>query len=347
MSIATDDEFINKVLPYVFQSYNILCRQVGHEINITTLECVYILGIQFWKAYLEKYEINTVVFFNYPHEGNDFLVYQVCKIFRVDTYIFATSIISERDFMVKSVEDVMPQLLDEFTKLKQQNLSEENIVLDDNYQMFYDKMSQPQTDKTPYYMKKRHMTEVYFSDLLYFFAECDYKLTHKKNGANIEMSLSEKIRGHLYKIVKLDLKLTGGAIIQRALAIVSRRHRETVKLLNHYEKLSVPADLSQKYIYYPMHFQPECTSNPQGGIYYKQSIPIRLLAESLPENSYIYVKEHPAQIYGAREKEDYDELLSIPNVVLVDRFTDTYELIKHSQAVASLAGTAGWEGIFW
>lgn len=68
-----------------------------------------------------------------------------------------------------------------------------------------------------------------------------------------------------------------------------------------------------------------------------------------PYRSYIThtVEDNPTQLYGAREKGLYDELCSIPQVVLVERETDTYELIKHSLAISTLVGTAGWEALFF
>ena len=124
--------------------------------------------------------------------------------------------------------------------------------------------------------------------------------------------------------------------------------RNTIKLIKKYNELSTPADFSKKYVYFPLHYQPECTSNPRGGgMYYNQAIPIRILSASLPEDVYIFVKEHPTQNYGARRPEFYSELLSIPRVVLVQEDTSSYDLLKHCLAVSTLIGTAGWEGLFY
>ena len=62
-----------------------------------------------------------------------------------------------------------------------------------------------------------------------------------------------------------------------------------------YEKVG-----SEKYVYYPLHYEPERTTNPDGGIYQDQLINLILLRKFLPSSVNIFVKEHPAQFMIAR-----------------------------------------------
>ena len=104
-------------------------------------------------------------------------------------------------------------------------------------------------------------------------------------------------------------------------------------------------DQSKRFVYFPLHVQPEMTTDTLGGIYEDQLLAIERLAQLLPDNIYISVKENPAQTYYKRGEEFFTRLFSIPKVVLVTPETNTYDLIEHAEFVATITGTAGWEAI--
>ena len=59
----------------------------------------------FFKILKEK-KIELVIFFSFPHEGPDFLVYQIAKILNIKTICMYPSIIPDRYFTVKSFEEL-------------------------------------------------------------------------------------------------------------------------------------------------------------------------------------------------------------------------------------------------
>lgn len=104
-------------------------------------------------------------------------------------------------------------------------------------------------------------------------------------------------------------------------------------------------DLSQKFVYMPLHLQPEMTVDTIGGIFRDQLLAVEKIHNVIPSDWFIYVKENPKQLTLARDKYFFKRLAAIPNTVLVDRSVDTYELIEKSQFVATITGTAAWESI--
>ncbi len=111
--------------------------------------------------------------------------------------------------------------------------------------------------------------------------------------------------------------------------------------------MSVEPDFNKKYFYYPIQFQPECTTSPQGGVYVNQELAIHLLSEALPgPEYYIYVKEHPDQRLHGRNIEFYNQLKKIKNVIFVKKSTSGFALIRNSLAVVTITGTSGWEALF-
>ena len=55
-------------------------------------------------------------------------------------------------------------------------------------------------------------------------------------------------------------------------------------------------DLSKKFIYFALHYQPERSTDPQSSYYSDQLIPLSILNNLVPDDYVIYVKEHPRQL---------------------------------------------------
>lgn len=109
-------------------------------------------------------------------------------------------------------------------------------------------------------------------------------------------------------------------------------------------KLHAPP--KSKYVYFALHFQPEATTSPMGGIYVDQYFAILMLARSLPEGVDVVVKEHPRQRMWQRTCEFYSVLKAEKNVKFAHKKVDSLELTRNSLAVATITGTVGWEAIF-
>lgn len=112
-------------------------------------------------------------------------------------------------------------------------------------------------------------------------------------------------------------------------------------------------DLSRNnFIYVGLHYQPELTSFPLGGLYNNQHLMILSLSAVIPDDWRIIVKEHPTTFAYVkrnmalfRSKHYYDSLRNIPKVDFVDYTFDSFELIDRSKIVATLTGTVGYEGV--
>jgi hypothetical protein len=104
-------------------------------------------------------------------------------------------------------------------------------------------------------------------------------------------------------------------------------------------------DFSQPYVYFPLHLQPEMTTATLGDEYNDQLLAIERLSKAIPSHWHIYVKENPIQTEVMRGDWFFDRLKSLPCVKIVPTQTNTHQLIQHSQFVATITGTAGWEAI--
>lgn len=118
-----------------------------------------------------------------------------------------------------------------------------------------------------------------------------------------------------------------------------------------YESFCVEFSRTDRYLYVPLHYQPERTTCPDGGLYNDQYLMVNLLSQSLPVGWWLYVKEHPTQFsYNgngeqARSEWFYKDLHALPNVKFIRLESSTLDLIDDAQAVATVTGMAGWEAI--
>lgn len=116
-----------------------------------------------------------------------------------------------------------------------------------------------------------------------------------------------------------------------------RRYKKSKKYYN-------KADLTKKFVYYPLHLQPEASTIVCAQKYEKQLFFLDNLAKSVPADTLIYAKEHYSFL-GSRDNSFYEELKKYPNIVLIDPWEDSFALIKNCQCVATLTGTAGQEAM--
>ncbi|OBQ46398.1 hypothetical protein [Halodesulfovibrio spirochaetisodalis] len=119
-----------------------------------------------------------------------------------------------------------------------------------------------------------------------------------------------------------------------------------------YNRIASEPDLSEKYVFYALHLEPEAATGVRVAVN-NQLVHIRMLAKSLPTGWKLYVKEHPTQFRLNREGFTYflcstrhfkstgfyKELADIPNVELVSMSYNSKDLIENSQATASITGT--------
>ena len=104
------------------------------------------------------------------------------------------------------------------------------------------------------------------------------------------------------------------------------------------------ADLTKKFVYFPLHLQPEASTIVCAQKYEKQLYFLDNLAKSVPADTLIYVKEHYSFL-GSRDNSFYEALKEYPNIVLIDPWEDSFKLTEKSQCVATLTGTAGQEAM--
>lgn len=236
-----------------------------------------------------KNEIELILFSNIPHEGPDFLLYEIAMHMNIKTVICNQSLFPNMFFLVGTMEDY-----GKFESSKTIN----NIAIKetiDSLMIF---------EKPLFYMK----------------------------GAS---PLSLKKRIAMMKPYKSFIDP------RRCLAIY--RFYNYTNCLN--ELVSDNIDLTAKYIYFPLHLQPELTTVPLGNEYFDQALALEELHSILPPGWKIYVKENPKQTEYMRDPFFFARIGALKNLVWVPRDYDTHTLTRSCTILATITGTAGWEAL--
>lgn len=123
------------------------------------------------------------------------------------------------------------------------------------------------------------------------------------------------------------------------------KYLDVKQYLRNLENYATQVNYDEKFVYFPLHFQPELTTSVWGGIFCDQLLAIEILSEIIPEDWTIYVKDNPKQSEFMRPNIFFKRLSRIRKVKLTPITENTFKLIEKSQFVATITGTAAWESI--
>jgi hypothetical protein len=103
-------------------------------------------------------------------------------------------------------------------------------------------------------------------------------------------------------------------------------------------------DSSERYVYFPLHVQPEMSTMVLAPYYLDQPSVLENLSKSLPVDCRLLVKEHPSML-GRRNFDYYNRIRRLPNVRMVSPFADSFRIIENAAAIVTITGTVGLEGL--
>ncbi len=115
-----------------------------------------------------------------------------------------------------------------------------------------------------------------------------------------------------------------------------------------YKRIAKQPDYKDKYFYFAAPYQPEASSSISTGIYENLYYTLNFICNFIPEDSFLYYKEHPSIFkdtekgYLRRDKNFYLKIKNIKNLKIINSQIDNYTLIDKSFATISIAGTTPW-----
>jgi hypothetical protein len=268
----------------------------------------------YWSGVLEKFKPECIIIPVIPHEMYSFVLYALARKRGIRTLILDAILENDYYVLVEDYKKGNETLVQALALKSNAQLSD----LSEAMRAYYERVS-----------KGENPAPKAMSDFM----------AHENIAGNL--------RRESYAIAKF---IRDGTLFERAVKkIFKLLHAD---LADEYHAHERAADLKKEFVYFPLHYQPEATTSPQGGVYVNQLLAIKTLAYALPADWEIYVKEHPAQmaVHGgnttpARYRGYYAAIAAISRVRLVPISTNTFQLTDRARATATITGTAAWESI--
>jgi hypothetical protein len=279
---------------------------------------IYLKHLRYWNHIITENKFDLFLSSAPPHEVYDYILYNLCKLKKIPTVSLFQIMYSDVAIIMDDWQNINLKIKGEYHRLLNslKSVSEKEIDLFGGLKNDFDRFMLTK-NPTPHYMTKK--ATFFNKRLLEKIFSC-----REINCLFFKKGLSVFIDKLVYAI-KIKISKTS--------------------LFGFYNKNTIEPDMKKKFIYFPLHMQPEATTSPLAGAFVDQILIAQMIASFLPKNIYLYIKEHPSQTNFGRDIEFYKELLEIPQVRLVPMSYDTFSLINNSMAVATGTGTVGWEAL--
>jgi hypothetical protein len=340
----------------------------------------------YWLGVLEHCQPDFVVFHTTPHEIYDYVLYALCQYKGIKTMFFQPTAMPNLLLPLEKINTQSAFLLAAYGTLLDQDENVEPRISarsEDYIQKimgsYEDGMSPamkihfqaeqgervPHIDPLPFQPEKKNrelnrwykmirpIIKPILPVLRYWYPiRRNYLRLKRFLTEPIELLPSYKRRGKKYEEQLTKIEHILARIKNRFRPLQRRRTLSTLRTV--YESHVQEVSLDTPYIYVPLHYQPEKTTSPEGGVFVSQRMMVDLLSKCIPPNWLVYVKEHPVQLsIGNRKAKGhqgripafYDDIAALPNVKLISLAHDSFVLIDHAQAVATVTGTTGWEAV--
>lgn len=304
---------------YLFPKFHLFEQQLVRE-KLFELDSAYEIRniifklIYYFKHQIEANQIQLLLLTDVPHGAYDYLLYHVAKMMGVRVLFTMPSFWTDMTFIYESLEEI--GLLGD---AKGEVAIEEKFEKDIEFfksDAFYNQFKPTIKSQLSKYSEK-------YASISHIVSE---RKDRKEKRANMYNGLYDSILLHLHRAFKRVREKKAFRCCYRT-----------------YFRDEIHSD--EKFVYFPLHLQPEMTVDTLGGEYYDQLLALEKLRKILPDEWYIYVKENPIQFEYMRGKRFYERLMSIENIRCLSKKVNTYDLIRGCEFVATINGSAGWEAI--
>ena len=357
-----------EILSYKLLEFN---NPAGDKFSLREIREAYYSGLNFALNLLDHYTPDCVIFTNTPHSLQGIILSKVCENKKIK-FIFKREITFPGLYTFQDSFDSLNSKLDS-NKISDKERDEYPINIKEKIENYIKRIKNIDTKfinkvfsvKRDHFLIKNPIMRIkpeLIGNLYFIIKQFSYNLpkiilkflrdlflvVFQNKGKKFLYSEDfYKKKGSLYRQSK-TLKIT------RQLNYLSGDIRK-LGLLRYYNSLADNFEYDKNFIYFPLHYQPEATTYPYGNSFIDQINAIKLLSACLPENFYIFVKEHPDTFNishsswsvgdFSRDKNFYLQIKELKNVKIVHMNTGLDLLIKNSKAVATLTGAVGLEFI--
>jgi hypothetical protein len=301
-------------------------RRNYDRVAVHDLRDMYLRYISMWRAVLEAHQPDAVHFHLTPHQGHDFVLYQLCEVMRIPRLILDGTYLKDRIYLRSAIEDVPHPRREEIEAVVA--LATAPLEEAGQHALAKSLLDRKEIEKT---LSRAAQVKQLLNPTTWLGAFRPVRDT--------AFAINQRRPRELeYRL----LEMKGRLVVRQALEI--------------YERASKQVDLDANYVFFPLHYQPERTTLPDGLRFVDQLHLAEVVAAALPPGWNLYVKEHARQFNVAaglrgvtwpkgRSTGFYQRLISLKNVELVSLDQPSAQLAARAKAVMTITGTSGWEAV--
>jgi len=263
-----------------------------------------------------------------PHDYPKYIIYEICDFIGIPCYKFYNWMLSPLLFL----QNIKSNKIIKKSSTIPKNLDKK---FENDVNQFIEKLKNRQKEYELYYMKSQRIKSKIIPSILNFISK-DFINILKDFKHNSEMLL----KGIYNPINPYRLNLLTRLYIKK---------RRKNNLLKAFKTASEEIGIDNPFVYFPLHYEPEKTTNPDGGFFHDQFLALVQLRKIVPDNINILVKEHPSQFYSqmhgskGRSPLFYKLIKNIKGIKFVDTKYNSLELIKNSLFIATITGSVAIE----
>ena len=313
-------------------------------LSVSRKKQIYYEYLRYWHGVLTHFKIDAVLSHDIPHGVYDYVIWCLAEKMGIKSIMYIAPLLPNRllffdDFLKFN------ELQEEYKKTLQENVSIDNLSPD--LRSYY--LDQIAKNKTINFHQSRVKSRVEpLANALRPFPSMRALLRNLRRHTFVKTAYAyTRMLFRKEEMPSLDRFILGGFALRKKFYEWNTLNRSFKR---EYESFARYPDLSKKFIYVPLHMQPERSTSAQGDIFVSQKVMLDILSAALPKEWVIYVKEHPAQwairrTHMGRYAGYYREMAEIRNVTLVPMEVPSAELINKAQTVATVTGTSLWEAV--
>ena len=287
-----------------------------------------------WLDIIDELNIELVISPSIPHRVYDYALYVATKIRKIRFITFKTIFFSDYAFIINDIE---------------QNLLNKKI----NDNIIYDDLVFTELISYMNSVKLEPTSQLFYNE--------------KKSNFNLYKALKLIVKRFIYwsmffktnfafYVKKNKMPYSSNFFRFEILLILINRFFKLKLLKLYYENLVKYNETDKNnFVLVALHYQPEETTCPLGGIYVDQMLIIKMLDTIIDKNTVILVKEHSSQFNfnaespeSARDFNFYDEILKIsPRIKFVSTKTKIFDLLPYANFVTTITGSVGFEALLF
>ena len=321
-------KIINKELPIII---DMMSRFEGSQSFSNNDKVTYIYKQAFyWLNYLKFKKINCYLQFDTPHDAYDYIIYLACKYLQIKLVILQQSsfYINTKNLENDFIRVITPT----------NDLDTGQNIFKEGHEIFlkafdYSKIkSAYQLDAINTAFSKRE--SITKNENINFFKKIFNLINKETLKNNYIIDNFDKINQRLNL---LKFKLLRNKIHKKTSALKSFLSKKTISL----------NDIDYKFLYFPLQYQPERTSCPEGRDYFNQYLAIYKLRTFLDPKIAILVKEHPKQLQKETVRNQmhrsiffYNEIAKLKNVKFIDLSISSSKILlnRNIEGAVSIKG---------